>query len=90
MIDLLHVVAVPEPDEAYRLLLTNVKCSTINPQYIQWLLAIRSFALVTFLQAVITFYRELAEMHVSEGFARPGTSAGARPAGTRCVGCDFD
>ena len=76
-------MAVPEPDEAYRLLLSNVKCSTAIPEYIQWLLAIRGFCLAAFLEGVVRFFRELSSMHVSEGFARPGTSVGSRPAGTR-------
>jgi hypothetical protein len=63
-----------------------VKCSTAIPEYVQWLLAIRSFCLASFLEAMLRFYRELSAMHVSEGFARPGTSVGSRPAGTRCVG----
>ncbi|XP_064612317.1 uncharacterized protein LOC135476265 [Liolophura sinensis] len=43
----------------YKELLSDVKCSTKNKQYAQWLLAARSFALVNVWSAVLNFYRNL-------------------------------
>ncbi len=79
LIDLLQVLAVPEPDEAYRTLLGNVKCSTINSQHIQFLLAARGFALLSFAAALLDFYAQLADMQEADGFARPGTAAKSKP-----------
>ncbi|XP_060064137.1 uncharacterized protein LOC132544543 [Ylistrum balloti] len=43
----------------YKKLLSDVKCSTKNKQYAQWILATRSFALVSVWSAVVNFYRNL-------------------------------
>lgn len=43
----------------YKRLLSDVKCSTKNKQYAQWILATRSFALVSVWSAVVNFYRNL-------------------------------
>lgn len=43
----------------YKQLLSDVKCSTKNKQYAQWILAARSFALVNVWSAVLNFYRNL-------------------------------
>lgn len=43
----------------YKTLLSDVKCSTKNKQYAQWILATRSFALVSVWSAVVNFYRNL-------------------------------
>ncbi|OWF39735.1 uncharacterized protein LOC110464672 [Mizuhopecten yessoensis] len=45
----------------YKKLLSDVKCSTKNKQYAQWILATRSFALVSVWSAVVNFYRNLLE-----------------------------
>lgn len=45
--------------ENYKKLLSDVKCSTQNRQYAQWLLATRSFALVNMWSAIVNFYRNL-------------------------------
>lgn len=45
--------------EKYKKLLSDVKCSTKNKQYAQWLLATRSFALVSMWCAIVNFYRNL-------------------------------
>lgn len=43
----------------YKKILSDVKCSTKNKQYAQWLLATRSFALVSMWSAIVNFYRNL-------------------------------
>ena len=43
----------------YKKLLSDVKCSTHNKQYAQWILATRSFALVSMWCAIVNFYRNL-------------------------------
>ncbi|KAK3580734.1 hypothetical protein CHS0354_005744 [Potamilus streckersoni] len=43
----------------YKKLLSDVKCSTKNRQFAQWLLATRSFALVSVWMAVLNFYHNL-------------------------------
>lgn len=49
--------------EGYKKLLSDVRCSTRNRQYAQWLLATRSFALVSMWSAVVNFYRNLLGRH---------------------------
>lgn len=49
--------------QKYKKLLSDVKCSTKNPQYAQWLLATRSFALVSMWCAIVNFYRNLLGRH---------------------------
>ena len=44
---------------SYKKLLSDVKCSTRNKQYAQWLLATRSFALVSVWTSVLNFYTNL-------------------------------
>ena len=53
---------------AYRELLSHIRCSTANTTYAQWLLGIRSFALISLASAVITFFKSYCE---SEASARP-------------------
>lgn len=45
--------------QKYKKLLSDVKCSTKNKQYAQWLLATRSFALVSIWCAIVNFFRNL-------------------------------
>ena len=45
----------------YKQLLSRVRCQTANGQFMQWLLAMRSFALISFTTAVVNFYRNLCE-----------------------------
>jgi hypothetical protein len=42
-------------------MLSDVKCSTRNKQYAQWLLATRSFAIVSCWSAIVNFYRNLLD-----------------------------
>ena len=69
----------------YRQLLSDVKCCTENTHYAQWLLVIRSFALVTMVSAVRTFFcrtRAAGGLSgpeaASEPAGRPSTAAAAR------------
>lgn len=59
-IDLVRVVASGKKD-AYRQLLSAVHASTENAQFGQWLLAIRSFSMITMISSVTTFFRRAAE-----------------------------
>ena len=49
--------------QKYKQVLSDVKCSTKNRQYAQWLLATRSFALVSMWCAIVNFYRNLLGRH---------------------------
>lgn len=49
--------------QKYKQLLSDVKCSTKNRQFAQWLLATRSFALVSMWCAIVNFYRNLLGRH---------------------------
>ncbi|KAK3751046.1 hypothetical protein RRG08_044624 [Elysia crispata] len=51
----------------YKKLLSDVRCATTNRQYAQWLLAVRSFALVSVWSSVINFYRNLTGNGVTQG-----------------------
>ena len=63
---------------------SDVKCSSHNTLYGQWLLAMRSFALITMVTAVTGFYQRFSEMEEesASSFSRPGTGAGVRPGTT--------
>ncbi|XP_070185699.1 uncharacterized protein [Littorina saxatilis] len=56
-------ILTSERAERYKKLLSDVRCSTKNRQYAQWLLATRSFALVNMWGAVINFYRNMLGQH---------------------------
>lgn len=45
-------------DNEYKKLLSDVKCRTINKQYAQWLLSIRSFALINICWSIIKFFKK--------------------------------
>eukprot|EP00048_Salpingoeca_helianthica_P006198 m.95833 g.95833 ORF g.95833 m.95833 type:complete len:474 (-) comp13913_c0_seq1:130-1551(-) len=74
-------------EEAFRGLLARVKCSTANPTYSTWLLAIRSFGLITLAAACVHFFRnvsvsddvaaDLAALSTSDA---PGAAAAAAAA----------
>ena len=49
-------------NEAYKKLLADVKYSTSNKQYIQWLLAMRAFGLISLSNGVIDFYKQLTSL----------------------------
>jgi hypothetical protein len=64
--------------ERYKRLLSDVRCSTSNRQYAQWLLATRSFALVSMWSAVVNFYRNLVGAHgVQPGLPVPTLASGS-------------
>lgn len=52
-----------EKSAKYKTLLSDVKCSTKNRQYAQWVLATRSFALISIWCAIVNFYRNLLGRH---------------------------
>jgi len=62
--------------ERYKKLLADVRCSTKNRQYAQWLLATRSFALVSMWSAIVNFYRNLLGQHgIPPGLPVPAFSS---------------
>eukprot|EP00040_Diaphanoeca_grandis_P030120 m.177548 g.177548 ORF g.177548 m.177548 type:complete len:426 (+) comp31897_c0_seq1:230-1507(+) len=71
-IDLILVLGNPKTPE-FRMMLSDVKCSTNNPVYAQWLLAMRSFAMITMITAVSTFYRRFTDLQ--QPLRRPSTAA---------------
>jgi len=77
-LDLLRCLCSEQREDDYRRLLSQVRCSTANELYLQWLLAIRSFCLVSVTNAALAFYRTFADAEVETGFQRPGTSHAAR------------
>jgi hypothetical protein len=44
--------------EKYKILLSDVKCRTVNKQYAQWLLSIRSFSLINLCWSIVKFYKK--------------------------------
>lgn len=44
----------------YKHLLSDVKCRTVNKQYAQWLLSIRSFSLINLCWSIVKFYKKTA------------------------------
>lgn len=59
-LDILGVLTSGKKEE-YKKMLSDIKCSTKNKQYAQWLLATRSFALVSCWSAIVNFYRNLVD-----------------------------
>ena len=57
-LDYLHVLS-SDKQTSYKRLLSDVKCSTRNKQYAQWILAMRSFTLLSVWTAIVNFYRNL-------------------------------
>jgi hypothetical protein len=45
--------------ENYKALLSDVKCSTTNKQFVQFVLATRAFAIVSFCSGIIDFYKQI-------------------------------
>lgn len=77
-IDLLRVLVMGQ-GTAYRSLLAQIRCTTKNESHIQWLLAIRSFALFSVVSAITNFFREFSDRQDTLGLPRPGTSRSSRP-----------
>ena len=68
-----------ERTQKYKKLLSDVKCSTKNRQYAQWILATRSFALVSMWSAIVNFYRNLLGKHGStDGLSIPSSHVSYR------------
>ena len=71
-------VLTSDRSERYKKLLSDVRCSTRNKQYAQWLLATRSFALVSMWSAIVNFYRNLLGQHgVPPGLPVPVVAFGS-------------
>ncbi|CAL1546431.1 unnamed protein product [Lymnaea stagnalis] len=64
-LDYLEILTSGKHDQ-YKKLLSDVRCSTSNRQYAQWLLATRSFALVNVWSSVVNFYRNLLGVVTSQ------------------------
>jgi len=58
----LVLVFCSEKDDTYRKLLRNINCTSDNKLYIQWLLAIRAFGLISFIVGILNFYENIKEM----------------------------
>ena len=58
LLNMIDTLSSDRHDNEYKKLLSDVKCRTVNKQYAQWLLSIRSFALINLCWAVIKFYRK--------------------------------
>ena len=57
----------------FKEVLSKVNCSTKNTQYAQWLLAARSFTLISMVTSITNFYRKLATLPTGDP-ARPATA----------------
>ena len=60
LLDYIDILSSNRLDE-YRKLLSDVKCRTVNKQYAQWLLSIRSFSLINLCWSIVKFYRNTCE-----------------------------
>jgi ankyrin repeat protein len=58
LLDIIDILSSDRQDTEYKKLLSDVKCRTVNKQYAQWLLSIRSFALINLCWSIIKFYRK--------------------------------
>ena len=63
IIDYIDILSTNRQDE-YKRLLSDVKCRTKNKQHAQWLLSIRSFALINLCWSIIKFYRKTVEKQI--------------------------
>jgi hypothetical protein len=62
LLNYIDVLSSDRHDEEYKKLLSDVKCRTVNKQYAQWLLSIRSFALINLCWSVIKFFRKTVKI----------------------------
>jgi hypothetical protein len=60
ILDYLDVLCSDRHD-SYKKLLSDVKCRTRNKQYAQWLLSIRSFALISVCSQIVKFFTKASE-----------------------------
>ncbi len=65
VLDFVDVLSSDRQD-AYKALLSDVKCRTVNKQYAQWLLSIRSFALINMCYSIIKFYKKSVGSEVKQ------------------------
>lgn len=64
LLDYIEILSSNRQDD-YKKLLSDVKCRTLNKQYAQWLLSIRSFALINLCWSIVKFYRRTLEKEVN-------------------------
>ncbi|CAF0744710.1 unnamed protein product [Brachionus calyciflorus] len=57
ILDFIDILCSDRANE-YKKILSDVKCRTLNKQYAQWLLSIRSFALINLCWSIIKFYKK--------------------------------
>jgi hypothetical protein len=63
ILDILDILS-SDRDEDYKRLLSDVKCRTVNKQYAQWLLSIRSFSLISMCWSIVKFYKQALNQHL--------------------------
>lgn len=81
LLDYVDILCSDRKDD-YKKLLSDVKCKTLNKQYAQWLLSIRSFALVNLCSSVVKFYQnatsEPSVLDLLRAKSAPSTAAGSK------------
>lgn len=65
LLDYVDILGSNRLDE-YKNLLSDVKCRTVNKQYAQWLLSIRSFSLINLCWSIVKFYKNTCEEEVKK------------------------
>lgn len=63
LLDYVDILSSDRQDE-YKRLLSDVKCRTVNKQYAQWLLSIRSFALINLCWSIVKFFRKTVQQQI--------------------------
>ncbi|KAI8501230.1 hypothetical protein Bbelb_213250 [Branchiostoma belcheri] len=74
--------------EQYRATLTDVKVRTRNKQFVQWVLALRAFALLSVWHAAVSFYRTITCQGAQGGLAADQNQSGTSTTDSleeRCV-----
>ena len=65
-IDILRMLSADKLDD-FKHIMSRMRCTSSNPQYTQWLLALRSFTLVSFSTAIVNFFRNMLENERAAG-----------------------
>ena len=61
LLNVFMVLSSSDKADGYRELLKKVNCTTLNKQYIQWLLAIRAHGLINFVSGILRFYENITQ-----------------------------
>lgn len=89
LLDYIDILSSDRNDPNYKRLLSDVKCRTVNKQFAQWLLSIRSFALINMCWAVVRFFRKtqlnFVARHAQKSRQTSPPSASSRPCGSARV-----